>query len=53
MQALKPFTPTMLGGAADLVESTKTEFEGAGLFSKQHAGRNIPFGIRERGWARS
>ena len=47
MQALKPFTPTMLGGAADLVESTKTEFEGAGLFSKQHAGRNIPFGIRE------
>ena len=47
MQALKPFTPTMVGGAADLVESTKTEFEGAGLFSKQHAGRNIPFGIRE------
>ena len=30
MQALKPFTPTMVGGAADLVESTKTEFEGAG-----------------------
>ncbi|MDX6398775.1 MAG: transketolase, partial [Gaiellaceae bacterium] len=24
MQALKPFTPTMVGGAADLVESTKT-----------------------------
>ena len=47
MQALKPFTPTMVGGAADLVESTKTEFEGAGLFSKTHAGRNIPFGIRE------
>ncbi len=47
MQALKPFTPTMVGGAADLVESTKTEFEGAGLFSRQHAGRNIPFGIRE------
>ena len=46
MQALKPFTPTMLGGAADLVESTKTEFEGAGLFSEQHAGRNIA-GIRE------
>ena len=32
MQALKPFTPTMVGGAADLVESTKTEFEGAGVF---------------------
>jgi transketolase len=47
MQALKPFTPTMIGGAADLVESTKTEFEGAGVFARSHAGRNIPFGIRE------
>ena len=47
MQALKPFTPTMVGGAADLVESTKTEFEGAGVFSATHAGRNIAFGIRE------
>jgi transketolase len=49
MQAVKPFTPTMVGGAADLVESTKTEFEGAGLFSAAHAGRNIGFGIREHG----
>jgi transketolase len=47
MQALKPFTPTMVGGAADLAESTKTEFEGAGVFSATHAGRNIAFGIRE------
>jgi transketolase len=47
MQAFKPFTPTMIGGAADLVESTKTEFEGAGVFSATHAGRNIAFGIRE------
>jgi transketolase len=47
MQALKPFTPTMIGGAADLVESTKTEFEGAGVFARSHVGRNIPFGIRE------
>ncbi|MBA2331544.1 MAG: transketolase, partial [Actinobacteria bacterium] len=47
MQAFKLFTPTMIGGAADLVESTKTEFEGAGLFSASHTGRNIPFGIRE------
>ncbi len=37
----------MIGGAADLVESTKTVFEGAGEFSKVHAGRNVPFGIRE------
>jgi transketolase len=49
MQALKPFVPTMLGGAADLVESTKTELEGGGVFSATHAGRNIAFGIREHG----
>ena len=47
MQALKLFTPTMVGGAADLVESTKTEFEGGGVFSRTHSGRNIAFGIRE------
>jgi transketolase len=47
MAAFAEFAPTMVGGAADLVESTKTVFEGAGEFSKVHAGRNIPFGIRE------
>jgi transketolase len=47
MQAFKDAVPTMIGGAADLVESTKTEFEGGGLFSAQWTGRNIPFGIRE------
>ena len=47
MQAFKDAVPTMIGGAADLVESTYTEFEGGGLFSSQWAGRNIPFGIRE------
>ena len=47
MEAFKRFTPTMIGGAADLVESTKTEFKGGGVFSGTHAGRNIAFGIRE------
>jgi transketolase len=47
MDAFKPFVPTMIGGAADLVESTKTEFKGGGLFSATHAGRNLAFGIRE------
>jgi transketolase len=47
MQALRPYTPTLVGGAADLVESTKTEFEGGGLFAPGHSGRNIAFGIRE------
>jgi transketolase len=47
MEAFKHYTPTMVGGAADLVESTKTEFKGGGLFSATHAGRNLAFGIRE------
>jgi transketolase len=49
MGAFAEYAPTMMGGAADLVESTKTVFEGAGEFSKVHAGRNVPFGIREHG----
>jgi transketolase len=47
MEAFKRYTPTMIGGAADLVESTKTEFKGGGVFSATHSGRNIAFGIRE------
>jgi transketolase len=47
MEAFKRHTPTMIGGAADLVESTKTEFKGGGVFTATHAGRNIAFGIRE------
>ncbi len=47
MAAFAEYAPTMIGGAADLVESTKTVFEGAGEFSRVHAGRNVPFGIRE------
>ena len=47
MQAFAAHVPTMIGGAADLVESTRTEFEGGGTFSRVHAGRNVPFGIRE------
>jgi transketolase len=49
MAAFAEFGPTMIGGAADLVESTKTLFEGGGEFSRVHAGRNVPFGIREHG----
>jgi transketolase len=47
MAAFGEYAPTMIGGAADLVESTKTIFEGGGEFSRVHAGRNVPFGIRE------
>jgi transketolase len=47
MAAFAEYAPTMIGGAADLVESTKTVFDGGGEFSRVHAGRNVPFGIRE------
>ena len=47
LNALRPFVPTMVGGAADLVESTKTELTGSGIFGTTYAGRNIAFGIRE------
>jgi transketolase len=47
MAAFAEFAPVTFGGAADLVESTKTLFEGAGEFSRVHSGRNVPFGIRE------
>ncbi len=47
MAAFCEHAPTMIGGAADLVESTKTVFEGGGELSRVHSGRNVPFGIRE------
>jgi transketolase len=47
MAAFSEYAPAMIGGAADLVESTKTVFDGAGEFSSVHSGRNVPFGIRE------
>jgi transketolase len=47
MAAFSEFAPTMIGGAADLVASTNTVFEGAGEYSRVHTGRNVAFGIRE------
>ena len=47
MAAFEPFTPTMLGGAADLTESTKTIFPDSDRFTTEKAGRNIFFGVRE------
>src|SRR3954454_2549239 len=50
MAAFASITPTMIGGAADLAESTKTEFPDSPLFSPEHPeGRNIKFGVREHG----
>jgi transketolase len=47
LQAVGRFAPTMMGGAADLVGSTKTIFAGEPSYTREHAGRNIHFGIRE------
>jgi transketolase len=51
MAAFAPHVPTMVGGAADLSESTKTEFPGGDdeRYTRDHAGRNVFFGVREHG----
>src|SRR4051794_12331704 len=47
MAAFAPEVPTMVGGSADLAESTKTAFPGEPSFTREHAGRNVHFGVRE------
>jgi transketolase len=51
MAVMDPFVPTLVGGAADLSESTKTEFPGGDdeRYSKGHPGRNVYWGVREHG----
>jgi transketolase len=49
MAAFAKYVPTMVGGAADLSESTKTEFPEADLYTREKAGRNVFFGVREHG----
>jgi transketolase len=47
MAAFADVVPTMIGGAADLAESTKTEFPGQASFGREQAGRNVHWGVRE------
>ncbi|HEU0317807.1 MAG TPA: transketolase, partial [Solirubrobacteraceae bacterium] len=49
MAAFEPFTPTMVGGAADLTSSTMTIWADAERFTAEHSGRNVFFGVREHG----
>lgn len=52
LNAIAARVPWLLGGAADLSPSTKTnlKFEGAGSFEHDsYGGRNLHFGIREHG----
>ncbi|HSD91297.1 MAG TPA: transketolase [Kofleriaceae bacterium] len=53
LNALAKNYPWLVGGSADLAPSTLTRltFEGAGDFSRDHAGRNLHFGIREHAMA--
>jgi transketolase len=47
MAALAPHVPTMLGGSADLVESTKAHLPRGGSFGRRVAGVNVHWGVRE------
>jgi transketolase len=47
MAALAAYVPTMVGGSADLVESTKAELPAGGSFSRAGAGSNVHWGVRE------
>jgi transketolase len=51
MAAFSDYTPTMVGGAADLSESTKTEFPDLDeeRYTAGKPGRNVYFGVREHG----
>jgi len=54
LNALAQNIPWLLGGAADLATSNKTDlkFEGAGTFAPDnYGGRNFHFGVREHGMA--
>ncbi|HEX8085759.1 MAG TPA: transketolase [Solirubrobacteraceae bacterium] len=49
MAAFEEAVPTMVGGAADLSESTKTVFPESGRYRRERADRNVFFGVREHG----
>jgi transketolase len=47
MQAFAGLAPTMVGGAADLASSTRTRFAGQASYTRDQAGRNVHWGVRE------
>lgn len=50
LQRAAELVPSLVGGAADLAPSTKTDIKGASGFSAaERAGRNFHFGVRELG----
>jgi transketolase len=51
LNALATKIPNLMGGSADLAESTGSEIKGGGSFSATRVGRNIHWGVREHGMA--
>lgn len=50
MNDISEQVPNLIGGAADLASSTKTEIDDGGTFSAENPlGKNIPFGVHEFG----
>lgn len=48
LNAVAPLIPALLGGAADLSPSTKTDIKGAASFEAgDYGGKNLHFGVRE------
>jgi transketolase len=47
MAAMATYLPTMVGGSADLAESTKATLPRGGSFSRTAAGANVHWGVRE------
>jgi transketolase len=47
MAAFARYLPTMVGGSADLVESTKTVLPDGGSFGRTSTGQNVHWGVRE------
>lgn len=47
LNTLANVMPNLIGGSADLAESTNTHLKDKGSFGKDHCGRNLHFGIRE------
>ena len=51
LNAIAATVPNLMGGSADLAESTGAEIKGGGSFSATGMGRNIHWGVREHGMA--
>jgi transketolase len=49
LNALAARLPNLVGGSADLAESTGTDIKAGGSFEAEHSGRNVHWGVREHG----